>query len=221
MRLTRSLILVLIALVWACTTEVFAQSLSLRTSDTDAGIATAQVGDILAIDILADLSGFTVSGTALFISIPRGSFKVVTESPVQRQEVQPFQQGPLFRGAVEFSNALMPRSEVPNFIGDVQLLSYATLLGPGENRSRTGTGVVATFHLLCVQPVAAAHIDVVRNPIYETRLVLSDGHSERFFRTTRNLEITVEPSTRLDLSFPSKTGINGQTWGRLKARFTN
>jgi hypothetical protein len=174
--------------------------------------ATAQVGDTLAVDVVADLGGLSASGAALFIGIPDDIFKVINSGASQTQELRPFRQGPFFHGAVEFSNDLTPREEVPDFVGDLQLLSYAALFGPGQDRGRSGAGVVATFHLLCVRPVAAAPVHIAHNPVHETRLVLADGHGERFFRSVQGLEIAVEPA-------PSRKEGSDQTWGRLKARF--
>ena len=65
------------------------------------------------------------------------------------------------------------------------------MVGGGANRERSGTGLVASFSLVCVQPIENGQIAVDDSPIRETRLVLSDGISEQRFRTVQGMEISV------------------------------
>ena len=219
MRVHRYSTLVPALLLWICAGTATAQTLRLRAANSPANSLTVQVGDTLAIDVIANLSNLSVSGAQLFIGIPDGPFEIVAERTSPQEDIRPFRQGPLLDGAMEFSNELMPGDEVPDLFDDLQLLTYAAVLGPGKNRGRTGSGTVATFHLLCTHPATAARVHIAGNPIYQTFLVLDDGYGERAFQTTQDLEITVEPPTQSTPS-PSKPAEGNPTWGALKTRFS-
>ncbi len=152
--------------------------------------ATVQVGQTITIEVFGDLGSVQAAGIAFFITLPSDAFQVIDQIPDGIVGVQPFTQGPLFQGAGEPINLLLPENDpgAQNFEG--QQLDYAAVVGVGGQGVRTGTGVVATFRLLCVRPIINGRIDIDDNPVRETRLVLSDGQERRFI-TVRGMEITV------------------------------
>ena len=186
----------LLALVIAGSLEpLAAQTLRLRQQGTNANKISVQVGEMVTVEVYGELTGVEAAGFSLFISLPDNVFQVVDQRPPgatgEQVGVQPFVQGPLFTGAGEQANYLIPETNpaAANFEG--QQLEYAAVIGGAGDRIRTGNGVLATFQLVCIQPIDNGLISIDDNPIRETRLVLSDGSSERRFVTTQNMGISV------------------------------
>jgi hypothetical protein len=219
MRVRKSFALILAALLWASSADLKAQSLHLRAANSSGHAITAQVGDTLAIDIRADFSNLSISGAQLYLGIPAGPFEIVAASVSSQDEIRPFSQGPLLNGAMEFSNQLMPSDQIPDLFNHLHLLSYAAVLGPGKNRGRSGSGIMATFHLRCTQAAAATQIHIAGNPYYETFLVLDDGYGERLFQSTQGLEITVQSPDQFTPDAPAKPAEPSRTWGQVKTAF--
>ncbi|MBT5060428.1 MAG: hypothetical protein HOM68_28045 [Gemmatimonadetes bacterium] len=179
-------------LVFALATVAQAQTLRLREVGTGQTRIVAQVGQTIEIEVLADLQGVSSAGSSFFISIPDREFFEVRDFGIPGVAgVQPFRQGPLFAGGVEVSNSVLPESDPVAAQLNGQQLDYGAVIGLGGDRERTGTGVIATFSLLCLKPIENGALDIDDNPIRETRLVLSDGVSEARYRTTQGMEITV------------------------------
>ena len=192
----RRKILLLIMLVIAGTLEpLAAQTLRLRQQGTTANKISAQLGETVTIEVYGELSGVEAAGFSLFISLPENVFQVVDQAPEGaaggRVGVQPFVQGPLFTGAGEQANYLVPETDPAGANFEGQQLEYAAVIGGAGNRIRTGNGVLVTFQLVCIRPIENGLISIDDNPIRETRLVLSDGNSERRFVTTQSMEISV------------------------------
>jgi hypothetical protein len=179
-------------LLFAWGTAADAQTLRLRQVGTQQTRIVAQVGQTVEIEVLANLQGVSSAGSSFFLSIPdREYFEVRDFGFAGNSGVQPFRQGPLFAGGVEVSNSVLPESDPVAAQLNGQQLDYGTVVGLGADRERTGTGVIATFSLLCLKPIENGALDIDDNPIRETRLVLSDGISEARYRTTQGMEITV------------------------------
>jgi len=200
---------------------VSAQTLRLRQQGTNANRITVQVGEVVTVEVFGDLRGTEAAGFSLFITVPDDAFQVVDQRPATADGgqvgVQPFIQGPVFQGAGEQANSLIPETDpaASSFAG--QQLEYAAVIGGAGNRIRTGSGVLATFQLVCIQPIDNGLIRIDDNPIRETRLVLSDGISEARFITAQGLEISV---TGLEIrDIPDVVLVPGQadstTIGRL------
>jgi hypothetical protein len=187
-----------------------AQSLHLHEKGTGAIQVQARTGDVVEIEAVADLARYSASGISLYVAIPEEHFEVIGNASGQ-DGVQPFEQGPLFSNATEMSNQLVPREEMLGLLSGWELLSYTALLGPGAERGRTGSGVVATFRLRCLKASKNCPIQVYGSPIFETLLVLSDGRSEQRFHPGQDLEISVALPTHLGVS---------KSWGRIKANLT-
>ncbi len=186
-------LLVLLTLV-AGLDAAYGQIARLRQRGSTSGQLTVSVGDRVDIEVFADLQGVASAGVSLFISVPANAFQVVDQVPGElgsQVGVQPFVQGPLFSGATPGPNLLLPESDPAASSFPGQQLEYSMVLGAGSNRTRTGAGVVATFTLLCVKPIENGDITIDDSPVRETRLVLSDGVSERRFRTVQGLTITI------------------------------
>ena len=164
-----------------------AQTLRLRDARTKSNRVTVQVGATVTVEVFADLQGVEAAGVSFFITVPDEVFQVIDQNTFTAG-VQPFATGPLFADATIASNLLVEGPDAEILSG--QPLEYSTVLGLGSNRRRTGTGVVATFSLLCIQPIINGQIRLENNPARETRLVLSDGVSEQRFRTVQGMEIT-------------------------------
>lgn len=186
--------LLALALICAGAAVGEAQTARLRQKGTNADRVTVGVGDKIDVEVLADLQGISCAGVSLFISVPSEAFQVVDQVPgelASQVGVQPFVQGALFLGATPGSNFLLPESDpaASTFAG--QQLEYSAVLGGSSDRSRTGSGVVATFSLICVRPIENGDLTIDDSPVRETRLVLSDGISERRFRTVQGMTVTV------------------------------
>ena len=195
-----------VSLIWIVP-ESAAQTLSLREAATSVDSIVAQVGDTITIEIFADLGKESASGIAFFLTIPEGSFQVVDQGFHGQVSIQPFLPGPLFGGAMQSANNLLPETDDAATLFPGLQLEYAVVVGTEANRGRTGAGVVATFSLWCINPVAKGKIVIDDNPVRETRLVLTDGITEQRFRAIRGMEITVQnPATVL----------NGKSWGKIK-----
>ena len=198
----------LVYLMWPFS-EGLAQSLHLRERGTGADQVAAKTGAVVEIEVVADLGRFSASGIALYIVIPEDHFEVLDNQGSDQNGVQPFQPGPMFIGASEMNNTRIPREDTSGVLEGWQLLNYAAVLGAGSDRAKSGYGVVATFRLRCISPVAKCEVRIYSNPIYETLLVLSDGQGERRFSPGGNMEITVA-------GIPTLVE-EGESWGRIKA----
>lgn len=184
--------------------EPEAQTMRLREQGTNARDVTVQVGQTVTIEVLGELNGVQAAGLSVFVTVPESAFQVVDQRPTTgatagQPGVQPFIQGPLFSGAGEQSNALIPETESIASLFPGQQLEYALVLGGVGDRVRTGSGVIATFQLVCVQPIDFGQIQIDDNAILETRIVLSDGISERRFVTTQGMQISVSGLELLDI----------------------
>lgn len=194
-----------LALAWLPAT---AQTLRLAEQGTGATDVKASVADTLAIEVRADLDRSEASGLSFFVTVPDGPFEVVDRTRDISSEIQPFSLGPLFEGAVEAANSVSHGADIGGRVADQQILSYSIVLGPGPDRARAGSGVVATFALRCRQPVPRTTIAIHSSPILETRLVLADGATERRFAAMQGIEITVGDPTLLE---------HRESWGGIKA----
>ena len=136
--------------------------------------------------------------------MPAHGFELVDRS-LAELGLQPFVPGSLFGDALEVVNCVMPpsRAQLP---ADQRLIHYAMLLGPGENRSANGSGIAASFSVVCVKLVSSARIGIFTSPVFETRIVLSDGRSEK--QLYRDVD--------LDISVNLFTAVEPVPWGRLK-----
>jgi len=184
--------------------EAEAQTMRLREQGTNARDINVQVGQTVTIEVYGELANVEAAGLSVFITVPDDAFQVVDQRPTTgatagQPGVQPFIQGPLFTGAGEQSNDLIPETESIASTFPGQQLEYALVVGGVGDRVRSGTGVIATFQLVCVQPIDFGQIQIDDNAILETRLVLSDGISERRFVTTQGMQISVSGLELLDI----------------------
>jgi hypothetical protein len=183
----RLLPLLLLLLAWE---EGRAQSAALRVAGFSGDRVSAQVGQVLTLEVFADLQGVTASGFSLYISIPNGPFQVI-DANLAAVGTQPFAAGPLFEGAGERANTLYSEEESPfNQLEGLQL-QYAAVFGQGQNRQRTGSGVIGTFQLRCIKPILGGRLLVDDNPVLETFLTVADGLTTEKFRTVQGIEVTV------------------------------
>ena len=198
-RLLVTSITVLVAL-WALD-EAEAQTIRLRQQGATGTRVNMQVGQTINIEVFADLQGVASSGISFFISVPEGAFVVNDQGLPGQAGTQPFRfaTGGLFDGAVVSSNLLLPESDALAATIPGQQLQFSAVIGVGSDRNRTGSGVVATFQMIAVQPIENGRVSIDDNPVQETKLVLSDGISERRFVTTQGMEITVSGLELLDI----------------------
>lgn len=172
------------------TLSLHAQSLRLQQAGSGESNLSLPLGDTLTVEIVAELGSLEVSGTSIFVSIPDGPFQVIDTAP-SRGGVQPFSPGPLFASASEFANLLVPPQETPPLFAGLRLLNYAVAQGAGQE-PRTGTGVVAIFRLIGVERVERVSVSIDDHPVRQTRLVLPDGVSERFFQSLEGMFVAVK-----------------------------
>ena len=58
-----------------------AQTLQLRESGTNTQDVSVQVGEIITIEIFAELSGVEAAGMSVFVTVPTDAFQVVDQRP--------------------------------------------------------------------------------------------------------------------------------------------
>jgi len=166
-----------------------AQTILLRQALTNRDRVSVGIGELVNIEVVADLQGVPASGISVFISVPEEVF-LVEDKVDFSVGTQPFVQGPLFDGAGQQANILLPETDAAAQIFVGQQIEFAAVAGTG-NREFTGSGVVATFSLRCIKPILNGQILIDDNALRETKLVLPDGISEARFRSSRPMEITV------------------------------
>ena len=138
------------------------------------------VGDVVRLQIIADFRSLRAAGLAAYVTVPEAVFLIQDLGLPGQVGTQPFRAGPLFDGAQLATNLLLPESD----------------------------DVAATFHVLALSPAEGAVIEIDDNPIRETKIVLSDGRTERRFARTEGLQIVV-----MD---PVASPVEAQGWGRIK-----
>lgn len=193
-RVTRwALLLALSIPIWA-----HGQVLRLAQQTTDAVEVMAAPGDTVTIDVRADLGSQTASGFRFFVKVPRDDFVILDTSNrtmVRNVASPPFAQGQLFRGAVEIRNELLSDTVPTTVDASWQMMEYAALLGPAAERGRSGSGIVATFRIVCPPMPATGTISIHQDPIHESRLVMANGLTEKPFLLGAPLAIHVDVET--------------------------
>ena len=136
-----------------------AQTLRLQQAGGNSSRATVQVGQTITIEVFGNLGRVEASGVAFFITVPSGAFQVIDQGAESVVGVQPFLQGPLFQGAGEVSNLLLPESDpsASNFEG--QQLDYAAVIGAAGQRTRGGAGVIASSG--CFASVPSSTVELI------------------------------------------------------------
>ena len=177
---------------------VGAQVLTVAEHGTGAVYLSGTVGDTLHLEVRADMAGLSASGLSLFVRFP-DTFEIVDAVDSEVDRLEPFAQADLFSGAVEFANSLVPAHQRFGLEDGWPLINYAAVLGPGANRARRGSGVVVTFKLRCLAAIRNGAVAVHGSPIHETKLVLSDGRSERNLHLGPGLRIDVSAADAQDV----------------------
>jgi hypothetical protein len=178
-----------------------AQTLRLRQTGSNATRIAVQVGQVINIEVYADLQGVSSAGIEFFLTVP-DAFQVNDLGFPGQTGTQPFrvdQTTSLFRGAQTPSNLLLPESDPVASTLPGQQMDFSAVLGLGSDRNRTGAGVVATFQLVAVRPIENGVLRIDDNAVRETKLVLTNGVDERRFVTTQGMEITVNGMELLDI----------------------
>ena len=186
-----------------------AQFLALNQRTTGDTEIKAALGDTLNIVVNADLGRYSASGLNFYIELPAHGFELLDRSPSDLG-MQPFMPGALFGDALEVVNCVLPITQAP-VPENRQLIHYAMLLGPGQNRSTTGSGIAASFSVVCVELVSGAKVGLFTSPVFETRMVLSDGRTEKQLYRDVDLDISVSLFTTVELT----------PWGRIKENGRN
>ncbi len=169
----------LITLLLLTAVPSVAQTLRVQAANGEASIS-ARLGEVVRVEVFANLSSFSASGMALFLRLPTEPFQIVDANP-DIDGVQPFLPAALFRGANEFANRAVPSAQTPDLLDGTHLLEYQLIFGSGENREHTGSGAIATFSLLCVRTVEEATVRLYSSPINQSRLLLADGNERPLF----------------------------------------
>ena len=101
----------------------------------------------------------------------------------------------MFEGAVEVRNSVLKANDPTTINPGWQMMKYAALLGPELERARSGSGIVASFRVVCPPTPTDCTIGIHQDPIHETRLVLADGITEKAFLLGAPLSINVDIQT--------------------------
>ena len=143
---------------------------------------SVQVGEIITIEVFAELSGVEAPGMSVFVTVPTDAFQVVDQRPTTTDDagqpgIQPFVAGTL-AGAGEQANELILESE--SIASSFSQLEYGIVVGEEtEFAGIWGCGDVP----IGLRATLIWAILVNDNAVLETRLVLSDGISEKRFIT--------------------------------------
>lgn len=200
-----------ILLAWLLSCSLLAaQSLQLRAGDGRSlgegaeGVVAMEVGDELILSVRANLAAVRAAGISFYLALPAGFFALDYE--------RPFVQGALFAGAVEFANEIMAPEKAVGIAADTALLSYAAVMGPGEDRGRVGSGEVVR---LALRSLRSGTVDIafLNSAIYAGKLVAEDGVGEHFFRAVDGLKVQV----RVDQSGKAAAE-RGEGWAIIKRR---
>lgn len=186
----------LTALLLLAALPAAAQSVRLVQSGTDGDHITARLGEVISVDAVVDLGSLRATGLSLFLSLPEGPFQVIDVSAAAG--TQPFAVGPLFEGAIVVANDAVPAADVPDVFTGLRLLDFAAVTRVGDNRERSGSGVVATFQLRCIAEVGGAQLSVDVNPVRPSLVTLADG-SEATFRGAAGVVVQVAGLDLLDI----------------------
>ena len=221
----KTLCIILCLGVWLAGQTDAQESIRLREAGTNSDRTEVEVGEMITVEVFADLGDTGTSGLSLFITVPAEHFLVIDQIPVDVSEVkdnsdsdetaepgagtQPFKVGDLFVGD-EQRNALHSPGELTGIPDGVRVLEYQLLIGLGEDRSRTGSGVIGTFQLIAIKPVENAAIRILDNPLQETRVVTPEGGERRFNTEPQGMEVNVVPG-----DIPS--AVEATTWAALKS----
>jgi hypothetical protein len=209
--------------VWLAGQADAQESIRLREAGTNSDRTEVEVGEMITVEVFADLGDTGTSGLTLFITVPAEHFLVIDQIPVDVSEVkdnsdsdetpqpgagtQPFKVGDLFVGK-EQRNTLHSPGEVIGVLEGGRVLEYQLLVGVGEDRSRTGSGVVGTFQLIAIKAVENTAISILDNPGQETRVVLPEGGERRFKTEPQGMEVDV-----LDI----QSAVEATTWAAVKS----
>ncbi len=162
----------------------------------------AEPGDTLQLDLSAELGPLQVSGIAVYLQVPAGFSVLDSEA-----SGGPFVPGDLFEDGFIVRNQRVTH-DMSNLPAGDHLLEFSTVLGPSAaRRSRSGSGTVAFFRVLC-EEIITGDIRIFRSPIHESRVVMEDGRTEKALMLAAPVHIEVD----LD------TAVKAAAWGRLKAQ---
>lgn len=163
----------------------------------------AALGDTIQIDLSIDLAAYRASGVTVYMRVPAEGFRVLDSGGAGA----PFLPGDLFSdGLVVRNQDVTPTEQAQPY----RLLEFSTLLGPGSARDRRGSGSVACVRVVCEKQTSGEFL-VLHTPVYESRIVLQDGRSERPLYLGPPVEIHVDVDT----------GVEALGWGQVKTESAN
>ena len=186
-----------------------AQTLRL-TVDAAAIGDRVRTGDVIPVQLRADLQSVPAAGIAAYVTIPDGLFEVRDLGLPGQAGVQPFRLGDLFEGAQMPTNLLLPESDPVAAALPGRQLDLAVLSGPGAAPLPDGEGLVATFELVALSASEGARLHLDDTPVREAKLVRADGRTETRFRALAGLDLRLEANP--------VSAITPGGWGRLKER---
>lgn len=162
----------------------------------------AAPGDTLLIDVRADLGRHRATGVTIFLQISSDGLRVLEDVSLGG----PFVPGGLFADGVIVRNELVSdsHSAVPE---GHRLLQFTTLVGPSAGpRGHGGGGSIACFRVLCERAISGT-IRLHHSPVFESRIVLADGRTER--------SLLLAPPIQIDVD--EQTLVRPVAWGHVKA----
>ena len=190
--------------------EIAAQTVQLSERNSGSRTVSARIGETIEIAVDAQFGRFSASGFSLYIGLPHGAFEVVHREVLQSTvDVTPFKPGQLFENAAVIANQVMP--SIPGLPHNLEIIQFAAVSGPGENRARTGSGTLATFKLRCAGAISEGKINVFSNPVFESRLVSATDNSERPFLIGENFIVEVDRVTAVE---------QNSSWALIKKALT-
>lgn len=193
LRLTRLALVAMLPLLLPVV--VHAQTVSLVRSGTTDSHLQARLGETISIDAVVDLGTLSATSVSLFVRIPDGPFQIVDVSAAAGN--QPFTVETLFAGAVVVANTVVPSADVPDVFSGSRLLDFAATTRTSDP-GRTGSGVLVSFRLRCVQTVTSAELVIDVNPVRASKVITADG-TEAPFRVATGATVQVSSLSLLDM----------------------
>lgn len=192
MKYARTLCLLVSCLVFDAIEVAAQNSIVLRQQGTNEDEVELKIGDEITIDIFADLGTVGASGISVFVTLPKDVFHIIDQRTENEAATQPFVPGLLFAEAAESRNLVVSPDDALNISDDLSLLEYVVVIGAGSDRSRTGSGVVASFQLQAIQATQSSQISILATPVHETRITLPEGGERQFRSSPQGMTISVQ-----------------------------
>jgi len=124
----------------------------LQESETKDNNFSANVGDIINMDIYINTMGNQLAGVFIFLSFDDKYFELIDAKPAKKG-IQPVEDGPFVNWQImEEDTHADPGNSIPKFQIDYAEATFS------QQNTKAGDGVIGTIHLRAIKPVASTEI---------------------------------------------------------------